>query len=178
MTDKHRRPVLAKIYRSFISEMVAMFNGFDKCREISISGDCVWAIFDTTNNTDVNQAFDAACKAKSLIDILNYKLEKKGYTTFDANIGMDYGRALMVQAGYKGSGIKDIVWMGDVVNSACHLCNEDRAFFGKRILLGNEVYKRLSAKYQGFCDLYDKSELIHMTNTCNIELNNWLKENR
>lgn len=178
MTDKHRRPVLAKIYRCFISEMVAMFNGFDKCREISINGDCVWAVFDTTYNADVNQAFEAACKANSLIDILNYKLEKKGYTTFDANIGMDYGRALMVQAGFKGSGINDIIWMGDVVNSACHLCNEDRAFFGKRILLGNEVYKRLSAEYQGFCKLYDSSELIYMTNACNIELNNWLKENR
>lgn len=179
MTDKHRRPVLAKIYRSFISEMVAMFNGFDKCREISINGDCVWAVFDTTNNTDVNQAFAAACKANSLIDILNYKLAKKGYTTFDANIGMDYGRALMVQAGFKGSGINDIVWMGDVVNIACHLCNEDRDSLGKRIFLGNEVYKRLSAKYQSFCDLYDKSEFIYMTNACNTELNNWLKgENR
>ncbi len=27
MTDVQKRPVLAKIYRSFISEMVAMFNG-------------------------------------------------------------------------------------------------------------------------------------------------------
>ena len=178
MTDKNRRPVLAKIYRSFISEMVALFNGFDKCREISINGDCVWAVFDTTNNTDVNQAFEAACKANSLIDILNYKLAKKGYTTFDANIGMDYGRALMVQAGFKGSGINDIIWMGDVVNSACHLCNEDRVSFGMRILLGNEVYKRLFAKYRGFCKLYDRSELIYMTNACNTELNNWLKENR
>ena len=88
-----------------------MFNGFDKCREISINGDCVWAVFDTTYNADVSQAFDAACKAKSLIDILNYKLAKKGYTTFDANIGMDYGRALMVQAGYKDSGLNDVVFI-------------------------------------------------------------------
>ena len=158
--------------------MIAMFNGFDKCREISINGDCVWAVFDTTNKTDVNQAFKAACKANSLIDILNYKLAKKGYTTFDANIGMDYGRALMVQAGFKGSGINDIIWMGDVVNSACHLCNEDRVSFGMRILLGNEVYKRLCTKYRGFCNLYDSSKSIFMTNACNIELNNWLKENR
>ena len=99
-------------------------------------------------------------------------------TAVDANIGMDYGRALMAQAGFKGSGINDIIWMGDVVNSACHLCNEDRGLFGMRILLGNEVYKRLCAKYQGFCKLYDSSKSIFMTNACNIELNNWLKENR
>ena len=139
---------------------------------------CFPSMFDTTNNTDVNQAFDAACKANSLIDILNYKLGKKGYMTFDANIGMDYGRALMVQAGFKGSGINDIIWMGDVVNSACHLCNEDRVSFRERILIGNEAYKRLSGIYQGFCKLYDSSELIYMTNACNTELNNWLKENR
>lgn len=178
MTDEHRRPVLAKIYRSFISEMVAMFNGFDECREISINGDCVWAVIDTTNKADVDTAFDAACKANSLIGILNHKLKQKGYTSFDANIGMDYGRALMVQAGYKGSGINDIIWMGDVVNSACHLCNEDRELFGERILLGNEVYQRLSPEYQKFCKSYDKSEGIFMTNAYSIELNNWLTAKR
>ena len=46
------RPVLAKIYRSFISELVAYFNGFDKCREVNINGDCVWAVFDTPQRAE------------------------------------------------------------------------------------------------------------------------------
>ena len=30
----------------------------------------------------------------------------------------------MVKAGYSGSGINDVIWMGDVVNTACHLANK------------------------------------------------------
>jgi hypothetical protein len=28
----------------------------------------------------------------------------------------------MIKAGHKGSAVNDVVWMGDVVNSAAHLC--------------------------------------------------------
>ena len=73
LTDVQKRAVLAKIYRCFISEMVAMFNGFSQCREISINGDCVWAVFDTPYKQD------AACKANALIEVLNYKLKKRLY---------------------------------------------------------------------------------------------------
>ena len=176
MTDKHRRPVLAKIYRSFISEMVAMFNDFKQCREISINGDCVWAVFDTPSSQDVNRAFDAACKANSLVKVLNNRWENKGYDTHNANIGMDYGRALMIQAGYKGSGINDILWMGDVVNSACHLCNEKRNSSDAPILLGYEVYQRLNEDYQALCYKYDTRRQVYSCSAVNRKLNNWLKE--
>lgn len=36
LTNEHRRPVLGKIYRSFISELVASFNGFRRCKEVNI----------------------------------------------------------------------------------------------------------------------------------------------
>lgn len=178
MTNAQRRPVLAKIYRSFISEMVAMFNGFSQCKEISINGDCVWAVFDTPLKADINAAFDAACKAASLTDILNYKLGKKGYTTIEANIGMDYGRALMVQAGFKGSAIKDVIWMGDVVNSACHLCNEVRVISKKRILLGEVVYNNLNEHNQGLCEIYDDDRSVYGSNAINKSMNEWLKEQK
>ena len=32
LPDKHKRPVLARLYRSFVSEMVAVFAGFAKVR--------------------------------------------------------------------------------------------------------------------------------------------------
>lgn len=175
MTDAQRRPVLAKIYRSFISEMVAMFNGFSQCKEISINGDCVWAVFDAQYKSDIDMAFDAACKASSLTDILNYKLGKKGYTTIEVNVGMDYGRALMVQAGFKCSAINDVIWMGDVVNSACHLCNEDRGYFEKRILLGSNVYDNLTDDYKKFCSEYDITRGVYSADAYNIAMNNWLK---
>lgn len=50
MTDEHRRPTLAKMYRSFISECVAIMNSVSMSREINIHGDCVWGIFETPKN--------------------------------------------------------------------------------------------------------------------------------
>ena len=41
LPDYQNRPVLAKIYRSFISELVALFNGASKSKEVNINGDCV-----------------------------------------------------------------------------------------------------------------------------------------
>ena len=124
MTDEHRRPTLAKMYRAFISECTALMNASDQCKEININGDCVWGVFETPYKSQVDSVFSIAAQLNSLIEILNYKLEKKGYSTISVGIGMDYGRALMVKAGYFGSGLNDVIWMGDVVNSACHLANK------------------------------------------------------
>ena len=124
MTDEHRRPTLAKMYRAFISECTALMNASDQCKEININGDCVWGVFETPYKSQVDSVFSIAAQLNSLIEILNYKLEKKGYSTISVGIGMDYGRALMVKAGYSGSGLNDVIWMGDVVNSACHLANK------------------------------------------------------
>lgn len=120
LTNKHNRPTLAKIYRSYISEMVALLNGCDLTKEVNINGDCVWCVCDTPLKSDIDEIFSLAAKVCSLADILNYKLSKKGFETYEIGIGIDYGRALMIKSGYKGSQINDIVWMGDVVNQACH----------------------------------------------------------
>ena len=61
MTDEHKRPVLAKIYRSFISEMVALFNDSDIAKEVNIHGDCVWCVCDTPWKTNIDELFSALC---------------------------------------------------------------------------------------------------------------------
>ena len=92
LPDYQNRPVLAKIYRSFISELVALFNGASKCKEVNINGDCVWAVFDTPYKDDIDSVYSTACKANALVNILNYKLNKKDYKTYKVGIGIDYGR--------------------------------------------------------------------------------------
>jgi hypothetical protein len=47
LPDKYRRPTLAKIYRSFISESVAAVNADSDCVEVNIHGDAVWCTLDT-----------------------------------------------------------------------------------------------------------------------------------
>lgn len=142
LPDKHTRPVVAKIYRCFISELVALLNGCSICREVNIHGDCVWGVFNTPYKVDINECICLAAKANSLINNINKKLEKKGYSTFAIKIGIDYGRALMIKAGHKGSTINDVVWMGNVVNSACHLANESRS--SNSTLISNTIYNNLN----------------------------------
>lgn len=149
LTDVHTRPVLAKIYRSFISELVALFNGENSCREVSINGDCVWGVFEINISSQANLIVDITAKASSLIDILNHKLRQKGYQTIQVGIGADYGRALMAKAGYKGSSINDVIWMGDVVNNACHLCSYgSQTSNDKRVMISQNIYDYCSDKYK------------------------------
>lgn len=122
LPEKYTRPALAKLYRAFISEVVAAMNGNNRAREINIVGDCVWGVFNTPTKPDINEVFVVAARVNILMKVLNYKLDKAGYDEpIDVGIGISYGRALMVKAGYNGSAINDVVYMGDVVNQASKL---------------------------------------------------------
>ena len=175
MTDAHKRPVLAKIYRSFISEMVALMNGHPTCKEVNINGDCVWCVCDTKYKTDIDGVFALAAQACSLVDILNFKLKKRGYQTYEVGVGLDYGRALMIKAGNKGSGLNDVVWMGDVVNQACHLCNEaNSGYFDKRVFLSNVIYDNLNDNNKKLCSK-DGGRNIYQAGIINTLMNDWLQ---
>lgn len=175
MTDAHKRPVLAKIYRSFISEMVALMNGHSACKEVNINGDCVWCVCETNYKADIDGVFSLAAKACSLVDILNFKLSKRGYQTYEVGVGIDYGRALMIKAGNKGSGLNDVVWMGDVVNQACHLSNEaNSGYFDKRVFLSNVIYDNLNDKNKNLCSK-DGGRNIYQADVINIGMSDWLK---
>lgn len=146
MAKEHNRPILAKIYRSFISECTAIMNSYSICKEININGDCVWGIFKTSYESDFDSVLNVAAELNSLIRILNCKLQKKNYNTISVGIGIDYGRALMVKAGYSGSGLNDVIWMGDVVNSACHFANYAGRNRNKTIVVSNTLYSYLNDK--------------------------------
>ena len=64
----HRRPTLAKIYRSFISEVVAIMNGNETCHEINIIGDCVSGIFATKTKPDIDELFSREIKTEIRYD--------------------------------------------------------------------------------------------------------------
>lgn len=141
----HRRPVLAKIYRAFLSEAVAILNGNDNCQEINIVGDCVWAVFDSPSQNEADAALNTAGQLSSVVDILNFKLQKNGYQQIRVGIGMDHGRALMIKAGNCGSGINDVVWMGHVVNQASKLAGcGNKTWQDKQVMISREFLNKLS----------------------------------
>lgn len=178
MTDSHKRPVLAKLYRSFISECTAIMNSESICKEINIHGDCVWGVFDTPQKPDVDTVFNIAAKLNSMIKILNYKLQKKGYSMISVGIGIDYGRALMVKSGYYGSGLNDVIWMGDVVNSACHIANKAGRDGMKPLVVSSCVYSNLNEHNQNLLrSTYIDFVMHYEGNVINCDMETWYNTN-
>lgn len=179
MTDVHKRPTLAKMYRAFLSECVAIMNSELDCKEININGDCVWGVFDTPKKKDIDEVISVAARLHSMINILNYKLRKKDYSEISVGIGVDYGRALMVKAGYAGSGINDVIWMGDVVNSACHLCGKAGRGYRKAAIISDVVYNNLNEHNKGIFSSFTDTDWTtkYECNIINSSMEEWYEKN-
>lgn len=178
LPSKYKRPTLAKLYRSFISEMVSVLNGQVKVREVNIVGDCVWATYNTPYISDINEVFSVASRANTLRKLLNKHLEKRGYEPLRFGIGVDWGRVLMIKAGANGSGINDVVYMGDVVNSAAHLAHKAGRLLGNSIWVGSNFYGNLDKHNQGLLDQTYDSDLgyVYTGDIISTAMNDWIDE--
>lgn len=134
-----QRRTLGKLYRAYVSECVAVLNGNPRCSQVFIQGDCVSAVFDTPNREAVNDVFRLVASLNSVVKLLNFRLQRRGLTAIRVGIGIDTGRALMLKAGFHGSGINDVIWMGDVLNRASHLCHAANKDGRKVIQVSAEV---------------------------------------
>lgn len=175
LSDKHKRPVLAKIYKTYISELVAVLKSHSKISELYIEGDAVWGICDTPYISDINELFSVGAQASSLIDILNIKYKKKRYSELTVGIGMSYGSSLMIKSGYKGSGINEVVWLGKLVGEAALLCSYGNKTYNDYEMMVSDVFysnlnednkKLLSKNYARNC---------YHGNVINILMNEWVK---
>lgn len=150
LTELHNRPVLAKIYRVFLSEVSAVMHSNGLHRQVKIVGDCVQGIFTAPRpNENISRVFTTVQRISSIVEVINKKLVKKNYTPIRVGIGLSYGNALMIKAGFSGSGINEVVWMGDVVNEASALCdygNKSPDFGDKELMLSDSVYQKLTSE--------------------------------
>lgn len=182
LTKAHTTPVLGKIYRAYISECVALLNAFRHCKEIFIAGDCVSGIFDTPLRADIDEALFAAGSLNSLIAHLNWRLEKKGYTPINCGIGISYGRALMLKSGYNGSGINDVVWMGDVVNDASNLCHQGNKNGKLPVQVASVVHQNLNDHNRSLLKPVQQNFLLPATHyhgdIYNIAMREWLEKKK
>lgn len=179
LPQKYNRPALAKLYRAFISESVAILNGDVAAREINIVGDCVWGVYNTPYKNNIDSVFSTAARLNSLTKTLNYKLAKAGYAEpLRVGIGISYGRALMIKAGHKGSTINDVVYMGDVVNSAAHLASEGgKTEWSAPIHIDADFQCNLNETNQALTTLKSYSPTVYTANAINIAMNDWHEAN-
>jgi class 3 adenylate cyclase len=177
LPGKHTRPRLARLYRTYISEVVAVINANGRCAEISIVGDSVSGILDTPNKVDIDWVFATAARLASLNDIMNYKFKKNDISEIAVGIGVAYGRALMIKAGYNGSGINDVVWMGDVVNEASKLCQYgNQTWYDREVMVSNVIYSNLSERNRSLVEKNSQRDCYH-GNIINLEMDGWRREN-
>jgi len=177
LPEKHTRPKLAKLYRVFLSEIVAVMNGSNICAEVNIVGDCVSGIFNTSSKQEINEVFNTAARISSLIDVMNYKFEKNNIEQIEVGIGLSYGRALMIKAGYNGSSINDLVWMGEVVNEASELASYgNQTHSDGETMVSNIFYGNLNEHNQELL-VRNYSRNCYNGNIVWIEMNEWYQEN-
>ncbi|GAA2152536.1 adenylate/guanylate cyclase family protein [Humibacillus xanthopallidus] len=174
----YNRPALARLYRAFISEMVAVLNSDENAREINIVGDCVWAVFNTSTKPDLDTVYTKMCTANSLLKVLNYKLSKKGYSTpITIGIGASYGRALMIKAGYNGSGLADVVYMGDVVNQASKLAAKGGGAEVSQPMVMDGTFRQNLNDHNKALTAYDPNVGAYTSNAIIKSMNDWYTAN-
>jgi pycsar effector protein len=172
------RPRLARIYRAYLSELVAIFNGSSLTREVNIAGDAAWAVVNTPSKPNIDTVFAMGYRANSMAKLMNYYMQKADYgLPIKIGVGMSYGRALMIKAGYNGSGINDVVYMGDVVNEAAKLANYGNSQSHIPPLVASEVFRyNLNEKNQGFCN-YDHVRGCYTANVVDTAMEEWYQAN-
>ncbi|KHT63724.1 hypothetical protein RJ45_10255 [Photobacterium gaetbulicola] len=172
----HNKPVLAKIYRAYISEMTAILNGCSLISDIYIEGDGLCAVYNTTTKKDVERIVTVAAKLMSCIKIINVKLNKKGYQSIKVGIGISDEEALLIKAGQYGSGVNEVVWIGKPFGQAAKLCSYANKDGNKTILITHNVYNNLKDSkdffsYDMFLDCYQGSLIIP-------SMDEWVEKNK
>lgn len=175
--NNHTRPVQAKIFKTYISELIAVMMSHSKIHEIYVEGDCVWAIFNTPNSLDMDEVFEISARCSSLVDTLNIKYRKKGYSEITVGMGISYKQSLYIKAGYKGSGINEIVWLGSLVSEAAKLCSYGNSSYSdKETMISSLFHSKLNEKNKSFCS-YNIQRACYHTNIVNTQMHKWVKEN-
>ena len=177
LAEKHTRPVLAKIYKTYISELVAVLKGHSNVSEIYIEGDSVWGIFDTPHKPDIDELFGVAAQASSLVDILNIKYRKRGYSELTVGVGLSYGSSLLIKSGYKGSGINEVVWLGKLVAEAALLCSYGNRSFDDKEIMVSDVFKQNLNEHNKKLLSRNYSRSCYHGNVVNTDMNEWVKNN-
>lgn len=177
---------VARIMRAFTSELIGILKQNEKYVQIGIRGDCVYAIYSTPKQNDLNDILSDACFINTFQEMFQKILEKKGWQTFEIGIGLGASKDLVIKAGRKGTGINDNIWIGDAVIDASKLSNEGNTRGIDPIVLDSCFYENIkdlnankSYKYSDCAKKVWSSKLNEYVYCCNmitIDFDNWVKD--
>lgn len=177
LPQQYRRPKLARLYRAFISECVAILNGDERCREVNVAGDGVWCVVNTPKKAHIDTVFSNTARLNSVVKMLNCKSRSRDFAPIKAGIGVSYGRALMIKAGYAGSGLNEVVYMGDVVNEAAKLASFGMRELADKAIMASSVFQQnLNDHNRGLLS-YNSARGCYHGDVINKAMEGWYKDN-
>ena len=177
--------IVARVIRAFYSEIIGILKEGDFYREIGIRGDCIYAIYDANKKKDLNEIFDKAVRINSFQDMFQKNLRKKGFPTFSIGIGLGASKNLIIKAGQSGSGINNLVWIGEAVVHASKLSEEGNDQDGYAIYMDSTFYSNImdftanESKQLKNKDLLNETtvddEIVYCGNVIKTDFSNWIK---
>lgn len=131
---------VSKIIRSFTSEVIEILREDDNLREIGIRGDCVYSVYATQNKEDINEIMNKVYYINTFMKMLNSLLKSKGFKELKVGIGASSSQELVIKAGRKGTGINNLVWIGEGVSRASNLSSLGNRNFSESIVISSATY--------------------------------------
>ncbi len=134
---------LARLMRAFTSEIITIFQDFDKYRQIGIRGDCVYAIYSVPTKDDVVEMFNISYKLNTFMKMFNVIIKSYGYHEIKAGIGLGCDKDLIIKAGRTGTGINDKIYIGNAIIDACNYASEGNRNGIEPIVMSTCVYDNI-----------------------------------
>lgn len=184
--QNENKMIVAKIIKSFTSEIIEILRDSDLRREIGIRGDCVYAIYTTPDMDDIYDVFEKAVEINTFIKMLNKLLLGKNFPKIEIGIGVSSGIELIVKAGRQNSGINNLVWIGKAVTTAAHLSSFGSKNNIDRIVLSNSTYINIIDRYKKeypnnaetwFRKININDNDFYCANIIKIKFNKYINEN-
>lgn len=172
--NKDKAMLLAKRWRSLLSEINAIAASYRKGGILEIQDNNVFITLDTPYKVDVEAAVDMAAQVRSLADIIN--LIFKDLTAIQVVIGIDYGEVILLKR--KPYLDKDEVDVenckGEAKDRAASLTNYEAG----HVVISSSVKRNLSSIYRDFFPTEIVGKDIFVGSIVNTQMNNWLKSQK
>ena len=184
-TDEDKEK-LAKVFRSFSSEIIEILRDDDNLREIGIRGDCVYAVYTNPKQADVFETANKCFYVNTFMKMLNQLFREHELPEIKVGIGMSTAQELVVKAGRKGVGINSKIWIGKAVSRACHYADYGSKDGNPAIVMGTCSYNNMIDKLEKnnpgkkpkewFTYHKDEGEGAYYTaDIIKTEFDNWIK---
>ncbi len=181
----------ARIFRAFCSEIIAIMKDDANYRQIGIRGDCVYSINTANYRSDLEKMFDTAVRIHTFMNMYRKQLNKHGYDSIKAGIGLGCSEDLIIKAGQSGSGINDKIWIGKAVVDASKLGDKANRNgidpIAMSPLFYDNIHEALEKENEGYktwikphrdnpYGYYSNIDFYHC-NVIQTDFNNWVNNN-